>query len=410
MSSPTQASVDEGQQEQWGQVERMYSLDKYTFTKRELKPHEQSIRSKGERVGRPANSRSRLQNEFYILRYIRQHTDIPVPEPISCVEEDGITILKIARITDGSVLMEECVESDGAVVVEAVERQMANHIIPALQKHRSRRMGGLNTTEQLVLPWLVSINYEDDSTWSRIPETEGPDFVLCHNDLGQHNIFIDPKTYTIRYIIDWEYSGWYPAEWELPLWRYPPGQHNLNAHGRERAADVFDRLHESTAASDPTAPNRRGEEDEWMYGPFVGYGAGPDEGAEELANEAEEEPTPLVNASTVEAIEEVGTEKIGTGEREMVSGPPSQSAPASELPWDSSVVPQQLSHAEEGATTEAAGFKNPTKELTAVKQQLDLAEEVVDLLKQQLALAHSGVSLLKQQLLLIEQGGIEPQA
>lgn len=43
--------------------------------------------------------------------------------------------------------------------------------------------------------------------------------MLCHNDLGPQNIFVDPNTFRIVGIIDWEFAGFFPPSFELPLWR-----------------------------------------------------------------------------------------------------------------------------------------------------------------------------------------------
>lgn len=40
------------------------------------------------------------------------------------------------------------------------------------------------------------------------------EYVFCHNDLGQQNILVDPKTVKIKAIIDWEYAGFFPACFE----------------------------------------------------------------------------------------------------------------------------------------------------------------------------------------------------
>lgn len=42
--------------------------------------------------------------------------------------------------------------------------------------------------------------------------------MFCHNDLGQHNIFVDPYTFEITAIIDWEFAGYFTEEFEYPLW------------------------------------------------------------------------------------------------------------------------------------------------------------------------------------------------
>ncbi len=42
--------------------------------------------------------------------------------------------------------------------------------------------------------------------------------MLCHTDLGLGNILVNPKDYTITAILDWEYAGFFPESFELPLW------------------------------------------------------------------------------------------------------------------------------------------------------------------------------------------------
>ena len=43
---------------------------------------------------------------------------------------------------------------------------------------------------------------------------EEKDLVFCHNDLSAHNIIVDPTTLKINAIVDWEYAGFYPREFE----------------------------------------------------------------------------------------------------------------------------------------------------------------------------------------------------
>lgn len=50
-------------------------------------------------------------------------------------------------------------------------------------------------------------------------ETE--DLVFCHNDLSTHNIIVDPETLKINAIIDWEYAGFYPKEFEGMFFKRP---------------------------------------------------------------------------------------------------------------------------------------------------------------------------------------------
>ncbi|KAK4896757.1 hypothetical protein LTR27_005351 [Elasticomyces elasticus] len=75
---------------------------------------------------------------------------------------------------------------------------------------------------------------------------------------------VDPNTFEIKAIIDWEYAGYFPPEFELKYWRYNPWQEDWKALGRKRVAGIFHDLYESTAAGDPAAPKRK--EDWWGYG------------------------------------------------------------------------------------------------------------------------------------------------
>ena len=43
--------------------------------------------------------------------------------------------------------------------------------------------------------------------------------VFCHNDLSTHNIIVDPKSLRIQGIIDWEYAGFFPPEFEGPYYQ-----------------------------------------------------------------------------------------------------------------------------------------------------------------------------------------------
>jgi aminoglycoside phosphotransferase (APT) family kinase protein len=47
------------------------------------------------------------------------------------------------------------------------------------------------------------------------------DLVFCHNDLSANNVIVDPDSLKIKAIIDWEYAGFYPPEFEAPFYRRP---------------------------------------------------------------------------------------------------------------------------------------------------------------------------------------------
>ncbi|CAK7235778.1 hypothetical protein SCUCBS95973_009383 [Sporothrix curviconia] len=45
------------------------------------------------------------------------------------------------------------------------------------------------------------------------------EFVFVHSDLDRQNILVDPDTFQIVCILDWETAGFFPQEWELPKWK-----------------------------------------------------------------------------------------------------------------------------------------------------------------------------------------------
>ncbi|KAK5677926.1 hypothetical protein LTS10_009809 [Elasticomyces elasticus] len=259
-------TMTERSEHEWGWAHRIYNLDQDTFTKREPRPHEYHAHSfTGEPLLLRNDSRSRIENEYLVLQYLRQHTDIPVPEPINYTVEDGAAILTTSRVL-GAIEIDDCAEADRAQIVEHVEKELHEKILPQLQNLKSRRMGGLTADDQLVIPPFIGTAYERGSFFRRPPgsrEAEA-EFVLCHNDLSRSNIMVDPKTFEIKAIIDWEYAGYFPPEFELKYWRYDYRQTDWKALGRKRVAGIFHDLYESTAAGDPAAPKRK--EDWWVYG------------------------------------------------------------------------------------------------------------------------------------------------
>ena len=48
---------------------------------------------------------------------------------------------------------------------------------------------------------------------------EEHNLVFCHNDLSMNNVIVDPDTLKIKAIIDWEYAGFFPPEFESPFYK-----------------------------------------------------------------------------------------------------------------------------------------------------------------------------------------------
>ena len=72
-------------------------------------------------------------------------------------------------------------------------------------------MGGF--LGDVIVPYRVGKTLPRDQ-FLKLREATTPDFVLCHNDLGQHNFIVDEKTLKIKAILHWEYAGFYPLEFD----------------------------------------------------------------------------------------------------------------------------------------------------------------------------------------------------
>jgi thiamine kinase-like enzyme len=43
---------------------------------------------------------------------------------------------------------------------------------------------------------------------------ESEELVFNHGDLSTYNVIVDPVTLKVKAVIDWEYAGFYPAQFE----------------------------------------------------------------------------------------------------------------------------------------------------------------------------------------------------
>ncbi|KAL5374369.1 hypothetical protein PMIN02_012268 [Paraphaeosphaeria minitans] len=155
-----------------------------------------------------------LTTELSTLNFISTTTNIPVPKCLGLTEENGLLYLRTERAT--GVPLDE-LGSDVAVV--HVSECLQSSILPQLRKLRRNTIGSVDLSLPLLLPSRITCR-DRRPHWSR-KSSINRDFVFCHNDLAQHNIFVDPETFKITAIIDWEFAGYFPKEFEYPLWRHP---------------------------------------------------------------------------------------------------------------------------------------------------------------------------------------------
>ncbi|KID84191.1 aminoglycoside phosphotransferase [Metarhizium guizhouense ARSEF 977] len=171
-----------------------------------------------------SESKERLQNEAATLEFISKNTSIPVPK-CRLYSKDGLLHLE-TQFIDG-VELDEIDEASRPTAIAAVHDQLTRTILPQLQALRRNYIGSVDPTIPVVPPQRVYLL--DRRPWERV--TSDTDcFVLCHNDLGPQNILICPSSFQIVGIIDWEYAGYYPSYFEIPLWK---------AVGRKEKEEVY---------------------------------------------------------------------------------------------------------------------------------------------------------------------------
>lgn len=174
-------------------------------------------------------SRIAIRNKYHAIQFVRQHTTIPVPKIVKFRDEPGLPV---------------------QIVMEYVENAQPAHLV---------RMGagGAKLLKDQIRKILLQLHFITDPkcrSFAGIPlfahrfeathipiqdllyrqyESDSP-YVLCHGDLAWHNILIDPDTFEIKCLLDWEYAGFYPVEVEGDYWK------RRGALGRMRGTDPSD--------------------------------------------------------------------------------------------------------------------------------------------------------------------------
>ena len=180
--------------------------------KRELRVNELLRRQNGHIV-QPFWAKERLINEAATIQFVAKHTDIPVPQ-CKLYTKDGVLHLETTRIKSGVTLW-GISEDYRPAAISAVEKQLTESILPQLRSLTRDTIGSVDPSLPVFPPSRVY--RRDRRPWERI-RSDTNEFVLCHNDLGPGNIFICLETFRIVGIIDWEFAGFFPPYFELPLW------------------------------------------------------------------------------------------------------------------------------------------------------------------------------------------------
>ncbi|KAF1347221.1 kinase-like protein [Lizonia empirigonia] len=230
----------------WKSHERQYTLTDSAFTKSELPEEELPISQATQQKVYPRWSRERLQNEAATLKFIASRTSIPVPKFLGLYEENGLLHLKTERAA--GIPLDD-LASDTAT--KHVADCLVSSILPQLRQLRHHTTGSIDATLPLIPPSRITCNDKRPS-WSR-KRSRNTDFVFCHNDLGQHNIFVDPDTFKITAIIDWEFAGYFTEEFEYPLWETSYKDRGQIYLQTDRLISFLDDAGESTTAASTKA-------------------------------------------------------------------------------------------------------------------------------------------------------------
>ena len=184
------------------------------FIKRSLTEAEWAIRARdGWRIPPAYDVAAHIRNEAAAIAFVRAHTNIPVPNVI-CSFDDGGRSYLIEDMVPG-VSMSKLPDDAKATVMKEVETH-----VRTLQSVKGTTMGGFCGVA--CLPYRVSRVFPRGETPQVTFRPDVPyDLVLCHNDMAQHNIIVDPETLKINAIIDREFAGFYPKEFEAAFYKRP---------------------------------------------------------------------------------------------------------------------------------------------------------------------------------------------
>ncbi|KAF8069251.1 hypothetical protein FPV67DRAFT_1669268 [Lyophyllum atratum] len=138
----------------------------------------------------------RMKNEVAAIRYIQSKPPFPLRTSAAPSKTTGAT-------TSSPTWFRE---------LEGYVAQM--HTI------KSKSMGSF--LGDVILPCRVSktLPHAGRDAVFKLREAPTPEFVLCHDDIS-YNVMVDETTLKITAILDWEYAGYYPAEFDGAFYLRP---------------------------------------------------------------------------------------------------------------------------------------------------------------------------------------------
>ncbi|CEJ82702.1 hypothetical protein VHEMI02751 [[Torrubiella] hemipterigena] len=202
--------------------DKKYIVTPKSFIKRTLRRHEWQTAWNSRLIIPSQCWPQRWRTDAANLAFIAANTTIPVPRVNFAFEDDGAFYFS-TRMVDG-VSMRSLPDDKKAVVQADLDGYIAQ--LRALKRDRP----GVPGSDLLCPPirvyeepevtgnggWNAHCCFRLKPGWRPTP---GEEYVFCHNDLGRHNILVNPETLKVMAVIDWEYGGFWPAWFEGHFWK-----------------------------------------------------------------------------------------------------------------------------------------------------------------------------------------------
>lgn len=216
-----------------------YYVTAKAFIKREPSTQELGV----DHWGNPAINpyiRVRLRNEAAALGFVAQHSTVLVPQQVRLWEENGLLYLKMSLV-EGAIELASVNDSLMPDAVAKVTTELENDILPQLRALPKTGRIGSSDLELPIIPPRRFWRPKEDREW---PVKTSSSYVFCHGDLSRNNILVDPVSFKIRAIIDWESAGFYPENWEIPLWKAntPQEKSEMTRQANERDEGFWDNM------------------------------------------------------------------------------------------------------------------------------------------------------------------------
>jgi aminoglycoside phosphotransferase len=176
-----------------------------------------------------------LTNEYFAVKLVKKHTEIPVPEVIDLVFTEDRACLITTRVP-GEPLGKQVVrilENDDTKAREKLIRDLRYLVIQlrsipnrfgdsfkeSTGMHLCNTYGGplldVRFNNHMAGPFATEAEFNEELKVSTAPHLKHKDnhwICFTHGDLNMRNILVQDGE--ISGVVDWEFAGWYPEYWE----------------------------------------------------------------------------------------------------------------------------------------------------------------------------------------------------